>query len=368
MTSAGPAATGSSNSSNHPPAPRSPAVAAAPSSLTVPSSQQSRHHGVGKASSPTTQHQPPPPSPSPHHVPSQPSSSALAAPQQQHGVSPPSKRDLKSWWKGFKLQNRHQESHGRLATATSPITRARSRPDEKAPGAAAASRPLSYHEASRSTTAHSTTIPLSTCRRSNNGVHRRESVEERHSRHDTAISHHHSGAYSHRHSYVLHGPWDSSPRPQQDSSSSAAIASAEPSSGCRGGGVITSAYRRVGLHMDKLSHISLSQLSELRRRTREMALSSVRLGADMSTCRDRIAETELVSPSTEPKPQGIFGVPLQQSITYANVAISLVDENGQSYIYGYVPIVVAKCGVFLKEKGRLMHCRMSSRSSSVLAM
>ncbi|KAI0010309.1 RhoGAP-domain-containing protein [Xylariaceae sp. FL0662B] len=52
----------------------------------------------------------------------------------------------------------------------------------------------------------------------------------------------------------------------------------------------------------------------------------------------------------ESRPQGIFGVPLRQSITYANVAISLVDENGKSYIYGYVPIVVAKCGVFLKEK------------------
>lgn len=51
------------------------------------------------------------------------------------------------------------------------------------------------------------------------------------------------------------------------------------------------------------------------------------------------------------KPQGIFGVPLRQSINYANVAISLVDEDGKSYIYGYVPIVVAKCGVFLKEKG-----------------
>ncbi|KAL7900859.1 RhoGAP domain-containing protein [Trichoderma sp. SZMC 28014] len=47
---------------------------------------------------------------------------------------------------------------------------------------------------------------------------------------------------------------------------------------------------------------------------------------------------------------GIFGVPLRQSITYANVAISLLDDNGKSYIYGYVPIVVAKCGVFLKEK------------------
>jgi hypothetical protein len=56
---------------------------------------------------------------------------------------------------------------------------------------------------------------------------------------------------------------------------------------------------------------------------------------------------------TETRPQGIFGVPLRQSITYANVAISLVDDDGKSYIYGYVPIVVAKCGVFLKEKGAL---------------
>ncbi|KAH7552275.1 hypothetical protein BM1_09137 [Bipolaris maydis] len=47
---------------------------------------------------------------------------------------------------------------------------------------------------------------------------------------------------------------------------------------------------------------------------------------------------------------GIFGVPLIQSIPYANVAISLFNEHGESYIYGYVPIVVAKCGVFLKEK------------------
>jgi hypothetical protein len=49
---------------------------------------------------------------------------------------------------------------------------------------------------------------------------------------------------------------------------------------------------------------------------------------------------------------GIFGVPLHTSIRYANVAISLFNDDGQSYIYGYVPIVVAKCGVFLKEKGR----------------
>ncbi|KAF4595659.1 GPI biosynthesis protein Pig-F [Ophiocordyceps camponoti-floridani] len=62
---------------------------------------------------------------------------------------------------------------------------------------------------------------------------------------------------------------------------------------------------------------------------------------------------KLPSKHQEPSPAkapGIFGVPLRQSITYANVAISLIDERGQSYIYGYVPIVVAKCGVYLKEK------------------
>ena len=48
---------------------------------------------------------------------------------------------------------------------------------------------------------------------------------------------------------------------------------------------------------------------------------------------------------------GIFGIPLAESIRYANVAISLTNEQGESFIYGYVPIVVAKCGVFLKEKG-----------------
>lgn len=49
--------------------------------------------------------------------------------------------------------------------------------------------------------------------------------------------------------------------------------------------------------------------------------------------------------------RGIFGVPLQTSIRYANVAISLFDADGNSFTYGYVPIVVAKCGVYLKEKG-----------------
>lgn len=59
--------------------------------------------------------------------------------------------------------------------------------------------------------------------------------------------------------------------------------------------------------------------------------------------------------NTAQAPVGIFGVPLEVSIKYANVAISLTNEQGESYVYGYVPIVVAKCGVFLKEKGKTMY-------------
>lgn len=61
--------------------------------------------------------------------------------------------------------------------------------------------------------------------------------------------------------------------------------------------------------------------------------------------------------------QGIFGVPLIQSIPYANVAISLFNEHGESYIYGYVPIVVAKCGVFLKEKGQTRSSALTTNAN-----
>jgi hypothetical protein len=70
--------------------------------------------------------------------------------------------------------------------------------------------------------------------------------------------------------------------------------------------------------------------------------------------------------SLSDKPQGIFGVPLNVSIKYANVAISLTNDNGESFVYGYVPIVIAKCGVFLKEKGmqRPSRCPLSNPTDS----
>lgn len=70
----------------------------------------------------------------------------------------------------------------------------------------------------------------------------------------------------------------------------------------------------------------------------------------------------------------MFGVSPEQSLKYASVAISMVGpcvshsfislfvpsrltladqlhSDGKPYVYGYVPIVVAKCGMMLKETG-----------------
>lgn len=48
----------------------------------------------------------------------------------------------------------------------------------------------------------------------------------------------------------------------------------------------------------------------------------------------------------------VFGVALHESILYASVSISLTSLEGKSFIYGYIPSIIAKCGVFLKEEGK----------------
>ncbi|GAA6032070.1 hypothetical protein JCM8097_007053, partial [Rhodosporidiobolus ruineniae] len=46
----------------------------------------------------------------------------------------------------------------------------------------------------------------------------------------------------------------------------------------------------------------------------------------------------------------VFGVRLEDSLQFASVAISMLSpSDGKQYVYGYVPIVVAKCGMWLKE-------------------
>lgn len=57
----------------------------------------------------------------------------------------------------------------------------------------------------------------------------------------------------------------------------------------------------------------------------------------------------------------MFGVRLEESLQYASVAISMVAPDGKQYVYGYVPIVVAKCGMMLKETGKSSSLRRESR-------
>ncbi|WFC99489.1 GTPase activating protein (GAP) for Rho1p [Malassezia yamatoensis] len=45
----------------------------------------------------------------------------------------------------------------------------------------------------------------------------------------------------------------------------------------------------------------------------------------------------------------LFGAPLHQALKQSSVAISLVNENGEQYVWGYVPAIVAKIGLYLKQ-------------------
>jgi hypothetical protein len=58
-----------------------------------------------------------------------------------------------------------------------------------------------------------------------------------------------------------------------------------------------------------------------------------------------------LSPSLPVNQDKVFGEPLRKSLKYASVAISMAGEDGQQYVWGYVPVIVAKVGLFLKEKG-----------------
>ncbi|KAF8525950.1 Rho GTPase activation protein [Hysterangium stoloniferum] len=54
-------------------------------------------------------------------------------------------------------------------------------------------------------------------------------------------------------------------------------------------------------------------------------------------------------PSPERGGSKVFGVPLRDSLQYASVQISTASVNGDLYVWGYIPVTVAKCGLHLKE-------------------
>lgn len=207
-------------------------------------------------------------------------------------ASPPNKRDLKSWWKGFKLPSKHQETHGEAPSVFFPSS--------YPPPPRLHHRPVFFRRSSLF----------------------REDV-------DGGFNSPSGKAVLQALLVVHHEDNHASLRPAAKSSDS----------------VLCRAWRR--------SRRLFSCLASpfLRRTPHDRFVNRYKKRARPQNKKTKPRPAETRAP-------GIFGVPLRQSITYANVAISLVDDNGKSYIYGYVPIVVAKCGVFLKEKGRFRakHC------------
>ncbi|KAJ3806056.1 Rho GTPase activation protein [Lentinula aff. lateritia] len=53
--------------------------------------------------------------------------------------------------------------------------------------------------------------------------------------------------------------------------------------------------------------------------------------------------------SADDPENAVFGKPLKESLRYASVQISTANANGELYVWGYIPVVVAKCGLYLKE-------------------
>ena len=48
------------------------------------------------------------------------------------------------------------------------------------------------------------------------------------------------------------------------------------------------------------------------------------------------------------------------AIEYASVPICMAGADGRQYVYGYIPTIVAKCGMYLKEKGIVTYSTLNN--------
>jgi hypothetical protein len=55
----------------------------------------------------------------------------------------------------------------------------------------------------------------------------------------------------------------------------------------------------------------------------------------------------LVQEYVPPPPGAVFGRPLKETLKFAHVQISTADATGKLYVWGYIPVVVAKWCVVL---------------------
>ncbi|CEP19144.1 hypothetical protein [Parasitella parasitica] len=66
-----------------------------------------------------------------------------------------------------------------------------------------------------------------------------------------------------------------------------------------------------------------------------------------------------VGSDTTPK-GGVFGIPLEMSIKYAKTTVGYVDDDDIKHTKaGAIPIVVAKCGSYLKKNGFVWRSKAS---------
>lgn len=60
----------------------------------------------------------------------------------------------------------------------------------------------------------------------------------------------------------------------------------------------------------------------------------------------------------------MFGAPLHEALKHSSVAISLVNQDGKQYVWGYVPVIVAKIGLFLKQNGTCLFLTQQRKSKA----
>ncbi|KAH0833085.1 Rho GTPase activation protein [Lanmaoa asiatica] len=63
----------------------------------------------------------------------------------------------------------------------------------------------------------------------------------------------------------------------------------------------------------------------------------------------QFTQSKKLAPTPDEHP--VFAKPLKDSLRRASVQISTSNANGDLYVWGYIPVVVAKCGLYLKENG-----------------
>jgi hypothetical protein len=67
-----------------------------------------------------------------------------------------------------------------------------------------------------------------------------------------------------------------------------------------------------------------------------------RPAASTQNAHARSKDQALAQEYVPPPPGAVFGRPLKESLRYASVQIATADATGRLYVWGYIPVVVAK--------------------------